>query len=149
MGVYVHIYFCMNIRKIIREEQDEFDWIRGTGLPVNITEIGPGEHYRIVYADGEALDDLNNESEVKRMIRDYEVDSIYDITFKMDDNDGFLTLSEHGPDHETTTDYATYHTGLFWLLTPEDSYGEWISVDTIKVIRVHDEDGYINWMSKK
>jgi len=115
----------MKIKKIIKEEVDEFDWIRNLKLYVPITDLGPGEKYKFHYLPEKSLITINDDSDLKNH-------DLYHTIFIIDEKEGFYDTN-----NSETSNYAETDTTDFWLIPAyKNVSGGWVESDGVMVIRV-------------
>ena len=114
------------IKKILKESEDDFDWVRKINPHVPITDLKPGDKYKFHYLPEKSLIDIDKDPDLKEYIIN---NNLYETIFIVDEH-GFLGLS--------TTDYADDNTTDFWMVPVSDEHaGGWINVDGVMVIRVY------------
>ena len=120
----------MNIKKIIREEIDDLDWIRDV-KPVSITSLGPGTKFKFVEFGPKATQELND---IKITRKYLENGKIFKKKFIIDKEDGFMSNDADS----STTNYGDKNTTDFWLIDLKGKLpNTWIDVAGVMVVEIN------------
>lgn len=118
------IFINMNLRKIIREEMDDLDWIKNIPKAQPITELKPGDKYIIIEISGNAKRDFLKDPDLKNL-------NPKEIVFHIDVDDNFVNEDS---EYKNTWEEG-YNT--VWVNPIDDKIaGAWLRIDTIIVVKV-------------
>jgi len=115
----------MNLKKIIREEIDDIQWIHDIGGVKDIKELTPGQKYRIIEVKGKTKEDLEEAFDETK-------ESYTEMVFIIDHVESFNSDIEDG----YFTDFAVEDTVQVWVKPINEYYNflsEWVSTEHFKV----------------
>ena len=115
------------IKKIIREEINDFDWIRDTNIVIPAKDLKPGDRFMIVSIEGKSLEDYLNDDSLSKI-------DPYTTVFELDEDANF---TGSGGAFNHTDYYVEGDTVDIWL-RPEKSIAasSWVYVEEITVTLV-------------